>query len=325
MSDFRDTIKRINAWRSEHPDATGVKINLYKPVEVEAVALAVRQHPELADACRVECVMQSDSFHNTHLARASTVVKEGEHELLFDFVRSMTKDTAIELRRRFPDPLTRPFLMGDMPDGPARAVDTCLAAAEELMASGSDCIKLEVTSPAVFDAIEALSSKGIPVIGHIGYTPQAGQDSNRRHGATLDDAHDFFAKARAIRERGGCGMVMERVALEVADALSANAADDFYTCCIFTGRPRRCGQSLNIFDSIIKPDFKGVKFFPPTARYTREQFIDVYTPEIIAVHLAELMALTARGEFPVAPKSPLSESDAEAIAAINPWKEPALA
>lgn len=325
MQEFREIIKRHVAWRVEHPDATAVKINLYKPVEAEAVALAVQQHPELAEACRVECVMMADSFLMTHLGRKTTVVKDGEHDLLLDFVVSMVADVTIALRESFPDPLSRPFIMGDMPDGPAQAVDTSLAAAERLVAAGSQCVKLEVTSDMVYDAIEELAKRGIPVIGHIGYTPQGGESSNRRHGGTLEDANAFFARARRVRDAGASGMVLERVAPEVNDALCRNAARDFIIYSIFSGRGTYGGQSLNIFDAVIRPDLAGVKFFPPTAKYGRDVFLDVYNRQTIASHLAELMAMTGRKEFPLTAKSTMAADVAAAIAEVNPWHEPAMA
>lgn len=325
MSDIRDTFKRHIAWRTANPGATAVKINLYKPVEVEAVALAVREHPELADSCRVECVMLADSWTMTHCGRPSTVARDGEHDLLLDITVSMTADVTVALRESFTDPAARPFLMGDTPDQKAPTADLYLAAAERLTRAGSDCIKVEVTSDAVFECIEALAKAGYTPIGHIGYTPQGGEESNRKHGGTLGAAREFFARARRVRDAGAVGCVYERVAPEVNNALCSHAPDDFITYSIFSGRGARGGQSLNIFDSVIKPDFKGAKFFPPTAKYERADFLDVYNRRTIATHIAELMAMTGRGEFPLTAKSTMAPEDAEAIAALNPWLEPALA
>lgn len=325
MSEIREAFKRHIAWRVENPDATAVKVNLYKPVEVEAVALAIQRHPEVAQTCRVECVMLADSFLMTHLGRPSTVVKDGEHDLLLDFVVSMTADARIALNESFSDPLVRPFLMGDTPDQKVPTVDAYVAAAERLMAAGADCIKVEITSDAVFDCVEALAKRGITPIGHIGYTPQAGEATNRKHGGTLDDARAFFARARRVRDTGAAGMVLERVAPEVNDALCRHADRDFIIYSIFSGRGTYGGQSLNIFDAVIRPDLKGVKFFPPTARHGREDFLAVYNRATIADRLAELMALTGRKEFPLVAKSTMASDVAETIAAINPWREHALA
>ena len=114
------------------------------------------------------------------------------------------------------------------------------------------------------------------------------------------------------------GLVLERVTQEVNEAICRNNRDDLLIYSIFSGRATFGGQSLNVWDSVFVPPFKA-SFFPPTAKYTVDQFLDVYNCATIAEHMAELMAMTGRGEFP---KSPASLTDAQVagqIAAINPW------
>jgi 3-methyl-2-oxobutanoate hydroxymethyltransferase len=70
--------------------------------------------------------------------------------------------------------------------------------------------------------IEALVRAGIPVMGHIGLTPQAINTIGRVRvqGKTLDQARSLIADAHAVQEAGAFAMVLELVPEQLAAAIT---------------------------------------------------------------------------------------------------------
>lgn len=73
---------------------------------------------------------------------------------------------------------------------------------------------------------------------------------------------------------------------------------------IFSGKSRKGGQSLNIWDAVFKPGFDARRF-PPTARYDISERNAVYDRATIAQSIAALLKLAAEGMFPSDPPSKL--------------------
>jgi 3-methyl-2-oxobutanoate hydroxymethyltransferase len=70
--------------------------------------------------------------------------------------------------------------------------------------------------------IEAIARSGIPVMGHIGLTPQAvyGLGGHRVQGKTVDSARKLLADAFAVQESGAFAVVLELVPAELATAVT---------------------------------------------------------------------------------------------------------
>ena len=115
----------------------------------------------------------------------------------------------------------------DMPFGsyeasPEQAFDR---AARVLTETGCAAVKLE-GGEAMAPTIAFLSSRGIPVIGHVGLTPQAvnqlgGYGARGRSDA---EAAKILADARAVTEAGAFSLVVEGVLEEIADRVTAAVA-----------------------------------------------------------------------------------------------------
>lgn len=71
--------------------------------------------------------------------------------------------------------------------------------------------------------ISRLTSLGIPVLGHVGLTPQRASSLGgfRVQGKTLSSAQKLLADALAIQEAGCLGMVMEAVPAEIAEIVTS--------------------------------------------------------------------------------------------------------
>jgi 3-methyl-2-oxobutanoate hydroxymethyltransferase len=144
----------------------------------------------------------------------------------------------------------RALVVADMPFGsyqesPAQALRNAVT----LMEAGAQMVKLEggvVMAPTV----EFLSSRGIPVCGHIGLTPQSVHQLGgyRVQGKTDSGAAQLHADAQAIEAAGAHLIVVETVPAAVGAELTA-ALTSAATIGIGAG-PGCAGQVLVIYDML---------------------------------------------------------------------------
>ena len=119
------------------------------------------------------------------------------------------------------------FLVGDMPFmsyeiDPLEAVRN---AGRFLKEGGMDAIKLE-GGTAISPTVAAISRAGIPVMGHIGLTPQSVSKLGgfRVQGKTAASARQLLADALALEDAGAFSVVLEAVPAPVAEAISQRLA-----------------------------------------------------------------------------------------------------
>jgi 3-methyl-2-oxobutanoate hydroxymethyltransferase len=116
----------------------------------------------------------------------------------------------------------RAFVIGDMPFMSYATVDAALDNAARILADGgAQAVKLEggVRSART---VEAITRAGIPVMGHIGLTPQAinAIGKVRVQGKTRDAARTLLADALAVQEAGAFAIVLELVPEQLAGAIT---------------------------------------------------------------------------------------------------------
>jgi 3-methyl-2-oxobutanoate hydroxymethyltransferase len=118
---------------------------------------------------------------------------------------------------------SRALVVGDMPflsySNPAEAVEN---AGRFLQEAGAQAVKVEggVRSARI---IEAVVKAGIPVMGHIGWTPQAKHALGgkvRVQGKTTERARTLLADALAVQEAGAFAIVLELVPEQLATAIT---------------------------------------------------------------------------------------------------------
>lgn len=302
----------------ESREVPRLKINLYRDYEVAAVANSAMQLRKEGLPCRVECVMISDSYLMTHLGRNATALETPAAQAeFFDMMKDLTEEVAEEVARSFPAS-SRPFVLADMPDGSTADAEGAIKNASQMLAVGADAVKLEIFSPDRFEIVTALTNAGIPVISHLGYTPQNGE--NRPVGNSIEEALDLFAKARMARDAGSVGLVLERVNEFVNQCLCRPSLHGIPSYSIFSGQSDWGGQSLNVWDSIIKPDFEN-SFFPDTATKTRADFPECYTKEALTASMYELMRQAITLSYPRSPVSKLTQADLRQVICTDPWRE----
>jgi 3-methyl-2-oxobutanoate hydroxymethyltransferase len=99
------------------------------------------------------------------------------------------------------------------------------SAGRVLKETGAQAVKLEGGYPAMVETIARLTQAGIPVMGHIGLTPQSiHQLGLRQQGKTQEAGERIFHEALALEQAGVFSIVLEHIpqalALEITQKLS---------------------------------------------------------------------------------------------------------
>lgn len=301
--------------RAKHKHINRMKINLYKWYEVEALGQAIKiLENEFGNLCVPECLMVGDSYLNTHLWMNWTRLSEVELNL---FMR-VYLDIILEVRIAMDTHLKTydTYLVADMPDWSYKTEELALYNAQLLLKFWADVIKLEVDSIEKIEIITFLSEQSIPIMWHIWYTPQT--SDNKAYGTTFGEAKQILEFASKIKKAWAISLVIERVDEAINESLNIHRHNWIPVYSIFSGKSNFWGQSINVWDSVFKPNFKAL-FFPPTWKYSLEEFPWIYRTPLIAKHLEELIRLTIKNEYPLSPRSRLSNNDAEQIRNIDPW------
>jgi 3-methyl-2-oxobutanoate hydroxymethyltransferase len=110
--------------------------------------------------------------------------------------------------------VTRAMLVGDMPFLSFRSTleDAVRNAGRFVQEAGCDAVKLE-WKQGIEDTAKAIVDAGIPVIGHVGLTPQTapGEGGFGMRGTDAASAARILAQAVSLQEMGCFGMVLECV------------------------------------------------------------------------------------------------------------------
>src|SRR3954452_25438454 len=118
--------------------------------------------------------------------------------------------------------LATPLLIGDLPFGSyERSHEQAIVSAQRLVKEGgADVVKFEGPAP---DRADAIVSAGMPVMGHLGLTPQtttALGGGFKAQARTAAAAHRLVDDALALEGAGCFRLVLEAVPAEVAAAVS---------------------------------------------------------------------------------------------------------
>jgi len=159
----------------------------------------------LADLAGIDCVLVGDSAAMTVLGRESTV--------------SATMDEMVMLTRAVVRGVRRALVIADMPFGSYQVSDASAVehAIQLVKETGADAVKLEGAGSSLA-RIAAIVAAGIPVIGHLGLTPQSVTllGGYKAQGRTVEQARRLCQEALAV-ERAGCSaLVLEAIPAPVA-------------------------------------------------------------------------------------------------------------
>ena len=159
----------------------------------------------IADAAGVDLILVGDSAAMVVLGHDSTV--------------PATMDEMLMLTRAVTRGARRPLVIADLPFGSyqvstEQAIETAIRFVKEAQA---DAVKLEGAGP-MLARVRALVDAGIPVMGHIGLTPQTATmlGGFKAQGRTAEKAVQLYADALALQAAGCFALVLEAVPAPVA-------------------------------------------------------------------------------------------------------------
>ena len=181
----------------------------------------------------------------------------------------------------------RAMVIGDMPFMSYQAgKEDALRNAGRLVQAGAQVVKLE-GGAVVLDRVEAMTQVGIPVIGHLGMTPQSVHQYGgyKVQGKGKNQAETLLSDAKALETAGAVAIVLEAIPAELAKTIS----DQVTIPTIGIGAGPHCdGQVLVIHDILGLCEKYSPKF---VKRYAD---VKAVMTEAVASYLAEVKA----GEFP---------------------------
>jgi 3-methyl-2-oxobutanoate hydroxymethyltransferase len=196
---------------SSRPDEAG-KLPLTELAEMKhrgdrIVMVTAYDYPtgRLADAAGVDIVLVGDSAAMTVLGHDTTV--------------PATMEEMVMLTRAAARGARRPLVVADMPFGSFQVSDedALRNAVRFIKEAGADSVKLEGAGPTV-SRVTALVGAGIPVMGHLGLTPQSATmlGGFRAQGRSADKARQLLEDARLLEQAGCFSIVLEAVPAPVA-------------------------------------------------------------------------------------------------------------
>jgi 3-methyl-2-oxobutanoate hydroxymethyltransferase len=199
-----------SAPRTDRKPVTLTKLAEMRALGEPIVMITAYDHPSalVVEEAGVDVVLVGDSAANNVLGYPDTV--------------PVTVDELLMLTRAVRRGLKTPLLVGDLPFGSYEASDSqAIETAHRFVKeAGCDAVKLE-GGGASADRARAIVRAGVPVMGHIGLTPQTATmlGGYRAQGRTAARAKQVFDDALELQEAGCFSIVFEAIPAAVTDAI----------------------------------------------------------------------------------------------------------
>jgi 3-methyl-2-oxobutanoate hydroxymethyltransferase len=194
----------------------------------------------------------------------------------------VTMDEMLFLARTVARAARRPIVVGDMPFGSYQVSDEDAVrnAIRFVKEARTDVVKLEGAGPSLSRA-RAIVGAGIPVMGHVGLTPQSATmlGGFKTQGKTAEAARKVLEDALALEEAGCFSVVLEAVPAPVA----AEITRQLTVPTIGIGAGRNCdGQVLVYHDLLGLTEGHLPRFVKRYANLSREitDALDAYVHDV---------------------------------------------
>ncbi len=165
---------------------------------------------KLADSSGVSLILVGDSVGNVVLGHESTI--------------PVTMEDILHHTKAVIRGASKALVISDMPFLTYQAgIDDAVRNAGRLIQEGgAQGVKVEGGRP-ITSIVERIVELGIPVMGHLGLTPQSVNQLSgyRIQAKTLEDATTLIEDAKALEKAGAFAIVLETVPAEVASAVTA--------------------------------------------------------------------------------------------------------
>lgn len=186
----------------------------------------------IADESGTDLVLVGDSLGNVILGYDSTI--------------PVTMEEMVHHTRAVRRGVSRALLVSDMPFGSYQAsVAEAVSNAVALVKAGAEAVKLE---GAYTEAIEAIVKAGIPVMGHVGMTPQS---VNRFGGFRVQgkgsQGEEILEDAKQVDASGVFSMVLELI----PSALAQKVTEAVSSPTIGIGAGPHCDGQIQVYNDIL--------------------------------------------------------------------------
>lgn len=216
------------------------------------VCLTAYDYPtaRIVDEAGTDIILVGDSVGNVVLGYDTTV--------------PVTLEEMVRHTRAVRRGVERALLVADMPYGSYHtgADDAVRAALRLVKEGGAEAVKLEGGQARV-EVVRRLISEEIPVMGHIGLTPQSVNKLGgfRLQGKTAEAARALVEDARALEAAGAFALVLEVVPREIAKVVTASVSIPT----IGIGAGEHCDAQV-----LVIHDLLGLSFSPTRPRFVRQ-------------------------------------------------------
>lgn len=168
---------------------------------------------QILDQAGVDLILVGDSF-----ARVALGYK---NEL------SLTLDETIHHAKAVCRGVKQALVLVDLPfltyqESPQQAIHS---AGRILKETGAQAVKLEGGYPAMVETVSRVVQAGIPVMGHVGLTPQSQyQIGLKQQGKTKEEAERILGEAIALEQAGAFAMLLEHIPADLAAEITQKLA-----------------------------------------------------------------------------------------------------
>ncbi|TQR46844.1 3-methyl-2-oxobutanoate hydroxymethyltransferase [Paenibacillus popilliae] len=205
----------------------------------------------LAEEAGVDMILVGDSLGNVVLGYDSTL--------------PVTIDDMVYHSRAVRRGAPNTFIVTDMPfmTYHSTVADTLNGVRRIMQEGHATAVKMEGGAE-IAPMVKACVQAGVPVLGHIGLTPQSVHQIGgyRIQGKTMEDAQRLLEDALALQEAGAFGVVLELVTDEVAAYIS----ERLEIPTIGIGAGVKCDGQVLVFHDIVRYD----------ADYRPKRFVKTY-------------------------------------------------
>lgn len=190
----------------------------------------------IIDECGIDSILVGDSLGMVMLGYENTLPVTMEDML------SHTKAVVRGVKNA--------FVVADMPfmSYQTSVYDAVSNAGRLVKEGGAQAVKLE-GGAAVCERIEAITNASIPVIGHIGMTPQSVNAFGgfKVQGKLYEQAKRIIKDALAVEKAGACGVVLECVPSKLAEIISQK----LYIPTIGIGAGEGCDGQVLVYQDML--------------------------------------------------------------------------
>jgi 3-methyl-2-oxobutanoate hydroxymethyltransferase len=201
VADARDVTRKVSI-----RDIVRMKQEARKIVVVTAYDVLFAR---LVDSAGVDIVLVGDSLGNV-VAGFETTLPVTLEQMIYH---------GAAVRRG----VKRSLLVIDMPFLSYQASEetAIMNCGRVLQQTEADAVKVEGGSPEIARTIRRLTTIGVPIMAHLGFTPQSVRTLGMRvQGRQADDASRMVDEARAVEEAGAFALVLELIPSELAQRIT---------------------------------------------------------------------------------------------------------